>query len=195
MPEMSVDALRNDLSNPARSYLWELIIPNLIATMGDPRTMMIRCQTAELPDRSVGTIQIPFRQTAGLVFPGKLTMSHTVDLQFVEGEDRKIFNALYVWSNAIVNNKTGKSSGEGFGLGLPINTGVRYKADVFINLLNTNGVIAQIIRLTGCFVQNVAKVPLNNEESEIKINATLSYDTWENYPVEVGLGLLDSILN
>jgi len=165
MAYMSVDSLRNNLTNPARGYLWEALIPN--PPSGDSETMLLRCVSASLPSRSFGAILIPFKQSAGVKFPGKLTYDHIIDLTFLEGEDRAMFDAFYEWCNTIVNDKTGVGS-------------VSVKTDIYLHLLNTDGEVALKIRLVGCYPERMSDVPLDmGSEAEMRFTIGFSFDRWE----------------
>ena len=164
MAKMSVDSLRNNLTNPARAYLWEVLIPNPGA--GDSETLLLRCQTTSIPGRSVGEIHIPFKQSAGVKFPGKLIYTHTWDLTFNEGEDREIFKAFYDWCQNVIHDK--------------YNTGdVVVKTDIYLHLLDTNGTVSMKIKLIGTYPQEVGDVALDyTTEDPVRFTVKFSYDRW-----------------
>jgi hypothetical protein len=162
---MSSDSLKANLSNPARTYLWEVIFSNPLS--GNAETLMLRAISTSEPERSVGSIKIPFKQTAGIKFPGKVAFPQTWDITFVEGEDRAILDTFTDWLDKVVNSKTG--------LGALV-----IKTDVYLNLINTDGSIAKKIRLIGCYPEKMASVPLSaDDDKEIRQTITLSYDRWE----------------
>lgn len=168
MPNMSVDILRQNLTNPARTYLWEVVFPVPVGG-GDSTVMSVRCQSTQKPSKSFGdSILVPFQQTGGVKYPGKLTFDHTWECVFVEGEDKAIFNAINGWMEQIVNTTTGIGVGD-----------ENVKQDVYLNLINTKGVIYQKIKLVGCYPQNIAAVDLAYEgDGEVKYTTTWSYDYW-----------------
>jgi hypothetical protein len=166
MSKMSIDALQANIDNVARSYLWEVLFSNPIGS-GDTDTYSLRCRSTSMPGRSFGSILVPFKQTAGVKFPGKNTYSHTWTCTFVEGEDRKIFESLRSWQQAVVHDKTGIGS-------------TKIKTSVTLNLLNTDGTVAKRIKLIGTYVESVADVSLSyGDENEIIVSVTFSYDRWE----------------
>lgn len=169
MTRMSSDNLKNNLNNPARLYLWDVMFTNPIGG-GDAETLELRCQTTAIPGRSVGEILVPFKATAGLKFPGKLTMSHTWPATFVESTDKEIFNALHAWNQAIVDARTGIG-----GLDILI------KSNIYLRLMGvTADSIYLKIKLVGCYIQDVAEVPLAYEtEGLIMYPVVFSYDYWE----------------
>lgn len=168
MSNMSADNLRNNLNNPARLYLWDVVFINPVGG-GDADALELRCQTATIPGRSVGEILVPFKGTAGIKFTGKLTMSHTWVASFVEGIDKKVFNALHAWQQAIMNARTGIG-----GLDTMI------KANIFLRLIDVAGNVFMKIKLVGCYLQAVDDVPVAfDTEGVVMYGTTFSYDYWE----------------
>jgi hypothetical protein len=165
--EMQIDALINNLGNPARSFVWEMIMPNPLG--GDTETLMLRCQVASLPGRSFSPIAVPFRQTAGFKVPGKIVYSHLLNLTFIEGEDRAIFDAMYTWFNRVINDKTGRGES-----GL-----YNYKKDFYLHANNTDGSLGLSIRVKGSFPENMPDVGLGNDDTVINYMVGFSYDSWE----------------
>lgn len=167
MGNMGADCLKNNLSNPARTYLWEAMFTNPIGG-GDADVLMLRCQTTNIPGRSVGEILVPFKQSPGVKFPGKLTVSHTWICSFIEGIDKKVFNAIYAWKQAIVHDKLNVGGPD-----------IAIKSDIYLRLLDTKGVVFLKIKLVGCYPQAVDDVPLAYEDEDtIKYSVTFSFDYW-----------------
>jgi hypothetical protein len=52
---MANSALKANLTNPGRVYLWNLMIANPIGSSGSSETISLRCLTTELPGRSFGS--------------------------------------------------------------------------------------------------------------------------------------------
>lgn len=166
MSKMTIDALKTNLDNVARGYLWEVIFANPIGN-GTTDTYHLRCRSTSIPGRSVGKLHVPFKQTAGIEFPGKITYSHSWTCTFIEGEDRKIFNDLNSWCNQIIDSATGMGS-------------TKIKTDVTLFLLNTDGTTADKIKLIGVYLQEISDTGLDyGNEGEVIISATFSYDRWE----------------
>jgi len=169
MANMSVDSLRNNLTNPQRGYLWEVIFPS-IPGGGDSDALTIRAQSAAIPSRSVGEIKIPFKQSAGVKYAGKLSYTQTMALTFAEGEDKKVHTAIYAWKQKIVNDYSNVGDGD-----------EAIKADFYLNLLSTKGEITRTIKLVGAFPQEVGEISLDQgEEDAIKYPVTFSFDRWED---------------
>ena len=164
MPEMGINSLKNNLNNPARSYLWEVLFPNPLG--GDTDTLLLRCRSTSIPGVSVGSILLPYKQTGGVKYPGKKTYSHTWACTFVEGEDRAMWDAFYDAAQAIIDDETGLGS---FGI----------KKDVYLHLLDTDGTVSKRIKLAGVYVESQEDIALSyDEEGAILISVSFSYDYW-----------------
>ena len=164
MPEMSVNSLKNNLSNPARTYLWEVLMAN--PKGGDTETLMLRCRSTNMPGVSVGKIGLPYKQNAPIQYPGKKAYPQTWTAVFVEGEDRAMWDAFYAWAQAIIDNETGLGS-------------FNIKTDIYLHLIDTDGTVSKKIKLVGCFIQDQPDVALAYaDETEINISVTFSYDYW-----------------
>ena len=165
---MGVDSFKNNLTNPARVYLWEIILPSLIGG-GDHLALTLRAQSTVIPGRSVGEILIPYKQTAGVKYPGKLTYTHTWDVTFVEGEDSRIFRAIHDWNQKIVDDFDGVGDGDS-----------EIKADILLNLLTTKGQPYNLFKMVGAYPQAVGDIPLDyGAEAQINFPVTFSFDAWE----------------
>jgi len=168
MPLMGLDSLKSNLTNPARTYLWEVLIPVPIGD-GDVETYTVRAQSTEIPGRSNGEIVIPWKQTAGIKVAGKLKYDQSWQVTFIEGEDKKVLDAVSSWQQAIVNNITGIGVGDPF-----------YKSDVYLTTITTAGATYMKIKLRGSWVQNVGKVALSYaNDGTITYPVTFAFDTWE----------------
>jgi len=167
MAQMSVNNLKSNLSNPARTYLWDIIVPNMVGG-GEGETIMLRAQSTAIPGRSFAQIPIPYKQSAGLMFHGKLAYSHTWDCTFVEGEDRKVFDSFYAWLQNIVHDVDNVGIGD-----------TSIKQDIILQLLTTAGAEWMKIKLVGCFPSAIANVDMSyDNEAVVKYSVTWSYDSW-----------------
>lgn len=169
MADMSIDVLRNNLTNPAKSYLWAVVFPKIIGG-GDGITLATRCQSAGLPGRSTSSIKIPFRGTPGFKVPGQASVSQTWRLDFLESTaDKKTFTALYNWSQVIHNMRTG--------LGSPDPS---VKADLYFQALDQAGATWLTIKLIGCYIEDIGEISVSySTNSSMMFSATFSYDWWE----------------
>jgi hypothetical protein len=164
MAEMSADALKNNLDNPARSYLWEVLMPNPVS--GDPVTLLLRCRSTSIPGVSVGSILLPYKQTGGVKYPGKKTFSHTWACTFVEGEDRVMWNTFYEMAQAVIDAETGLGS-------------FNIKRDMYLHLQDQDGTTSLRIKMVGVYIESQDDIALaHSEEGEVNIAVTFSYDYW-----------------
>jgi len=170
MARMGVDNLKSNLSNVARVYLWEVLFPNVIGGGADTETLLLRAQSTNLPQKGLGSITVPYKQTAGVVYPGKVDFAdHSWEVTFVEGEDKAVFEAFYKWCEKIV------SARDGIGGSVP-----DIKVDVQLNLLNTKGETFLGIKLIGCWVKTIGRTDLGYERDEpLKFTVTFAFDWWE----------------
>ena len=166
MPEMSINALKANLSNPQRSYLWEILIPAPIGD-GEVQTYTLRAQSTVIPGRKQGQIKIPFKQTPGVAIPGKLEFDQSWACTFIEGEDQAVWTAINSWMQKIVNVTTGRGEGDN-----------NVKTDVFLTLLDVPGDITLKLKLKGCYVMELGTVELTYAEGEglVKFPVTFSFD-------------------
>jgi len=169
MADMSADVLKNNLTNPAKSFLWEVLFTNPIGG-GDADALDTRCRSTSIPGRGSSPINIPYMGTPGIVVPGKATLSHSWVVTFLENtEDRKTFDALYNWNEAIVGMRTG--------VGGPDPT---IKSDIYLRCLDQAGDAWLSIKLFGCFPSEVGEVSMSYEDNSTLIfSVTFSYDRWE----------------
>jgi len=166
---MGTDSLKANLSNPARTYLWEVLVPVPIGD-GASETFTIRARSTEIPSRSYGEIAIPYKQTPGIKIAGKLKYEQSWQCTFLEGEDKKVFDALQSWQQNIIDNLTGIGVGD-----------ASYKADIFLTLITTAGETFQKIRFKGAWVQEMGKVQLSyDDDGMIVYPVTFAFDRWED---------------
>jgi hypothetical protein len=165
---MSIDALKFNLTNPARDYEWEVTFPTLIGG-GDKKAMSVRCRSAVIPGRGFGEILIPFRGTPGISIPGKATVPHAWTATFIEGTDKKVFDAINKWNERIRAIRSGMGSSD-----------LQIKTDIIMKLLDRAGAAYLAIKLVGVYPRNVDDVPVSNDnEGIVTYNVTFAYDFWE----------------
>jgi len=165
---MGVDSLKANLTNPARSYLWDVIIPVPIGG-GDSLTYQLRAQSTEIPEVSVGTDHIPYKQTGGVEVAGRKSYTHTWTCTFLEGEDMRMYDALYEWCQKIVHDVAG------IGVGDPL-----YKSDCYVNLLGVDGSTTKKFKLKGAWVQTIGSTSLSYDtDGVIRYNVTFRFDSFE----------------
>jgi len=169
MAEMGVNSLKAELTNPARLYMWTVQIPGIVGG-GDENSMMLRCQASSIPGFGFGEIKVPYKQTAGFKVPGKETFQQLWTTTFIEGEDRKVFDALWGWKKQIVNPTSGVGA-----------DGSSIKANIYLTLETTQGTIYNKLKLSGAWVQAVPDTALNfTDDGAIYYSVTFAYDSIES---------------
>jgi len=175
MGRMSVQTLKANLQNPARIYLWEMFIP-IVPGGGDIDALRTRCQTSVIPGVSSGNIHIDYKGTGGFNVPGRLRFPQTITLEFLEGEDSKIFDTINSWRQLITDHL--------LGVGEP---DVVVKVPMYLKLITKqdtewNGTLFQ-----GAWPQDRADVPLNyTTDAEVRFSVTFQYDLWT--PISTAAG-------
>ena len=168
MASMGADVFKNNLNNPAKLWLWEVMFTSPVGG-GEADILDTRCRSAGLPGRSVEQIHLPYKGTAGLVYPGKLTMSHSWNTSFIESTDKKTFDALYGWHQAIIDARTGVG-----GLDPSI------KSNIYFKCLDQPGDTWLTIKLFGCYPADIAAVSMSYADSgELVFPVVWAYDYWE----------------
>jgi hypothetical protein len=166
--KMGLDALRSNVSNPQRTYLWEFEIP-VPKGVGDPDVFLLRCQAVEEPGRRFAPIDIPFKGTGGVRYPGKEEYDHEVTVRLIEGTDAKTYEFIQSWMKLIRNNTNGTGLAD-----------TEIKADAVLRLLDQEGNTTKKVKLVGMFPQNKANVPLDYAVNDsMKYDITFAYDRWE----------------
>ena len=168
MAQMSMDSLRQNLTNPQRVYLWEFEIP-APRGLGSADIWVIRSQAVSEPGRSFTPIPVPYKGTGGIVVPGKETYSHTLLVRLLEGEDARSYEAIQSWMKLIRDNVSG------VGLGDP-----DLKSDAVVTLLDSKGSAVKRIKIVGMYPQEKADSALDYNTNDIqKYDITFAYDRWE----------------
>ena len=170
MANMGVDNLKNNLTNPARTFLWDVLIPVPIGD-GDSTTYQIRAQSSEIPARGNGVIKIDYKATAGIRVAGKINYGdNTWGCTFIEGEDKKVFDAIWSWQQKIVDNVAGIGVGDPF-----------YKTDAYITLLKVDGSAFMKLKMKGAWVSDMGKTALSYAtEDTVKYSVTFTFDSVED---------------
>lgn len=171
MADFSVDSLKSNLTNPQRVYLFDVLIPVPIGG-GDSNTLQIRAESSEVPGVGNTAILIDYKATAGIEVAGKKKYDHTWKCVFREGEDHKIYDALYAWTQAITHDVLGIGVGEPF-----------YKTDAYLSMLTVDGGTSMRIKLKGCWVQDIAVLPVDYKLNDVvKYTVTFEFDSFEYQP-------------
>ena len=165
-----ISALSANLGTPQRSFLWQVVFPNIIGGGSDTTTLLLRAQSASMPERSQGAIEINFQQGPKLQIPGRLEYPHTWDVVFVEGEDSAIFSAFYGWAQQMVNDVTNLAGGEFADI----------STTALFQLLSADGsTVTNEYTFNSIWVQKIGQVSLDyTDQNVVKIPITFRYQSW-----------------
>jgi len=165
-----ISALSANLGTPQRSFLWQVVFPNIIGGGGDTTSLLLRAQTASLPERSQGVITVPFQQGPALQIPGKLTYPHTWDVVFVEGEDSLVMSSFYGWAQQMVNDQTNIAGGDFADI----------STTALFQLISADGsTVTSGYTFNSIWVQKIGQVGVDYEnQAIIKIPITFQYQSW-----------------
>jgi hypothetical protein len=168
MDTMGINTLKSNLTDVQRAYLWDIVIPSPIGS-GDWAALQARCQATELPPRKTGVIKVPYKQTPGANYHGKLDVGQTWKCTFIEGLDKKVYDACYSWHELVVAVRNGISSGD-----------QEIKTDVYVMMLDGNGNITTQVKLVGAYIEEIGQVTLDYEnENPVRFDVTWRFDYHE----------------
>lgn len=168
MPILSSSNLANNLSTPARVYLWNIIISNPIGG-GDPDTLMLRCQSTQMPSRSVGIIEVPWQQDANIQYTGKLKYPYDWTCTFLESaEDGLTLTSFYNWAQTIITDSTAVGNLES-----------NIISNIELQLIDPTGNQWGQYTILNAFVKEIGNVELAYQSEEvIRLPITFRYSKW-----------------
>lgn len=168
MPKMNLDALKTNLTNPQRTFMWEFEIPAPKGT-GSSDVWVLRAQSIMEPGRSFEPINIPYKGTGGLRVPGKEAYTHEITVRVIEGEDADTYKAIQSWMKLIRDNVSGVGEAD-----------PDLKTDAVVRLLTTKGEVSKQVKIVGMYPQAKPDVTLNYDENAVEAyDVTFAYDRWE----------------
>jgi hypothetical protein len=149
------------VGNPAKQFLWEVIIPALPFSA-------IKAQSTQFP--GVGSTDIElWHMGQSAKFVGTVEYEHTWNCSIVESESGDVFNAMYAWKQLCFDQKTGSMQDV-----------AAYKRDITIKALTSAGNAWATIKLKGAYPKSIDTVEMDksaNTES-FKFQLQFNYDYW-----------------
>lgn len=100
MGNLNVTQFTSSIGSPAKTFLWEVIIPRFDA-LGN-----IRAQTAQFPGEDSTEMEL-FFQGQKCVFPGSIEFEHTWAAVFAESEKGDFYAELKAWRKEIFDKTAG----------------------------------------------------------------------------------------
>jgi len=158
---LSITDFISNIANPAKSFLWNILIPRL------PLSQFV-AQTAQFP--SVGSTDIDlFYMGQTIKFAGAVEYEHTWVVNIVESEQLIIYNLIYAWRQLIWNQITGTAV-------IP----ALYKDDVTVQGLTALGLPWITGILHGVYPKLIDAVELDRSANTEawKWNVTFSFDSF-----------------
>jgi hypothetical protein len=137
---------------------------------GDSNMLQVRCRSSSMLGRSFGRIELPYKGSGGIVYPGKVVYSHSWECTFVEGEDGKVRDAVLAWMQAICNDYTLIGTGDSL-----------IKSTAYLKLGSTAGGETKKIKMIGVWPQALPDESVSHSVTdELTYSVTWAYDRWED---------------
>lgn len=144
---------------------FELVL-GVIPGAGDSRRLTLQCQQVSIPGAGNEAWEVllhglTFRQRGRKTFPRQLSVT------FIEGADMVVYNILKNWDEYIAGSESGTSATYKQG----------YVITAFLNVYDTTGALAGIIRFDNFFLQEISDIQLDGTSSgQTAVSVTFSYD-------------------
>lgn len=168
MGQIGLDVIKNNVTNPARTYLWDFEIPSPKGS-GTTDVWFIRAQSTVIPGKSFDDIDINYKGTGGFRVPGRERYSHDFPVTVIEGTDKKGFDAIHSWMELVRASVSGEGEPD-----------PDIKADAILTCFDQKGNPWLRIKMVGMYPKNIADIDLNyNASAAILFNVMFSYDRWE----------------
>jgi hypothetical protein len=138
----------------------------VIPGAGDSRRLTLHTQQVSIPGAGNEAWEVllhghAFRQRGRKTFPRQLSVT------FIEGGDLAVYNILKAWDEYIAGSESGNSATYKAG----------YVITAFLNIYDTVGNIAGIIRFDNFFLQEISDIQLDGTSSgQVAVSVTFSYD-------------------
>ena len=157
------------LATPAKSYLWEFILPSVPGAAGAvPDAMTFRARATSWPARGVTTADSNFKGHT-IKHPSKNNFTRTLQVTFEEGMNGVVIKAIRDWLNLWLDERDGSGNDES-----------EVVVDAFVRLLNHSNEVVLQGHIYGLFVENMPDVPLDYASNEIlKVPVTFGFSYWD----------------
>jgi hypothetical protein len=156
------------ISAPAKAWLWEFVIPQVPAGVGDAaEELTFRAQASALPGRAVGQV-LTYYMGHEIVHPTRNKFEHSFPVRFVEGLNGRVGGILEAWFEAYLSEADGSSTGE-----------PAMKTDAFMRMLNHSKEVVRQYHLYDFFVLNWPTLPVGyDSETLVNFEPTFAYSYW-----------------
>jgi T4-like virus tail tube protein gp19 len=168
----NVNEIRSQLTlGGARGSLFQVTFSNPANSIADIKVpFMVR--TAQLPESTLGTIEVPYFGRKIRLAGDRSFSDWTVTV--INDEDFLIRNALEEWSQRISGHQ---SNLRAFGSASPL----LYKSTAEVTQFSKTGVPIRTYRFNGIFPTSISSIDLNwgDVDSIEEFSVTFQYDWWE----------------
>ena len=149
------------VGNPAKQFLWEVLIPALPISS-------IKAVSTQFPGS--GSTDIDLYHMGQLAkFAGTVEYEHTWQCTIVESESGDVFNAMYEWKQLVFDQKTGVQADV-----------AAYKRDVMLTMLTSINTPWAKIVLKGAYPKDISTVEIDKSANTeaFKWVIMFNYDFW-----------------
>jgi len=167
MANPHVEQIRG-VGEPARQYLWEILIPSSLPGGGggggnDNTQFTFRAMSTTIPDKVLEAYEHNFKSTK-VRFAGREASAKTFDVTFFDSMDLFIYKSMYNWNEFCLRNTK-----EAYQL-----------ASMEMHLLNRADEVVLTAALKQVWPENVQPLTLDYGANDpINVVVTLSYDDME----------------
>jgi hypothetical protein len=162
MPGLHISDFTAIVGNPAKQFMWEVLIPALPVSS-------IKALSTQFP--GVGSTDIDLYHLGQLAkFPGTVEYEHTWTCSIVESESGDVFNAMYEWKQLIHDQKTGVQQDV-----------AAFKRDITLTMITSVESPWAKIVLKQAYPKSIDTVELDKSANTeaFKWNLVFNYDWWE----------------
>lgn len=176
-------SFKKDLARPSRFDVNVPIPVGLIFNLGIGRTLKMRCESTELPGRSISTTSMKIYGVEEK-YPYQ-TVYNDQSLTFIVGDDmseKKFFDSWLNWINPTINYN------------------LKYKADyavpLTINQYDVNNKLSYSVTMLDAFPVAMNQMDLDwSSDGHHKLTVTFAYTSWRNNSLEaLGMELLETTI-
>lgn len=162
MPGIHISDFTAIVGNPAKAFMWDVLIPALPVSS-------IKAESSQIPGVSATDIDLwHLGQLAKFV--GTVEYDHTWNCTIVESETGDVFNAINAWQQLCFDQKTGVMAVPSV-----------YKRDITLNMLTSSGSTWLSIIIKNAYPKANPALDISKADNTVAIkwNLTFNYDWWE----------------
>lgn len=172
------------LPDPLTSDLYELVIGLIpgsaasnataggagVATnsSGSANALRIQCQQVSIPSKTVEAVQVDLAANT-LMFAGRMTFDHTMNITFVENRRMDIFNTLNGWAEYCRNKETQLGQYK-----------AKYSTTAELYVYDQIGTVIKMFKIFGLWINVIPEYQFDSSAANLITCASqFQYDYWE----------------